>query len=244
MKRKTLYQPINPDYYSEIDAKVFNSPFFEDYEEIYGHYYKRNIKLIGKGCYSVITDSEPTTVDYNDKVVLDVGADYGSTAKFLFDKGAKRVIAVESDFECFKELWKYVESESRLTAVNLAISNRDDMTNLLTKYKPDIVKMDCEGCEVHLYNSDEETIRIPKFYIIEIHNVPLIVKSEIPNEWKQQLMLSENEMIVKENFAKLFKSRLESCGFKIVGLLEWSTDLNEFMDKRVEIIFAERVDND
>ena len=43
-------------------------------------------------------------LDVEGKVVLDVGADYGSTADFFLQRGAARVIAVEGDPRSFRRL--------------------------------------------------------------------------------------------------------------------------------------------
>jgi FkbM family methyltransferase len=39
----------------------------------------------------------------------------------------------------------------------------------------DLVKMDCEGCEYSLLRLDEELLRLPKHYIVEIHGAELLI---------------------------------------------------------------------
>jgi len=104
--------------------------------------------------------------------------------------------------------------------------------------------MDCEGCEVNLYNSlDVEAIRIPQMYIIELHDVPLISKTDVPDLWRDELaIIKEGKIVTKDDFVRLMKQRLEMRRFKIVGVTEWSPNLDEFMKHRMEVIFAERSD--
>ena len=49
----------------------------------------------------------------------------------------------------------------------------------------DLVKMDCEGCEYSLLRLDEELLRLPKQYIIEIHGAKLpIIEAMAYNGFK------------------------------------------------------------
>lgn len=54
-----------------------------------------------------------------------------------------------------------------------------------------IVKMDCEGCEFSVLNTDNETLRLPEHYIIEIHG------SETPIIYKMSHIGYERKLIVK-----------------------------------------------
>ena len=45
-------------------------------------------------------------VDYAEKVVLDLGADVGSSADYFLRCGARRVVAVEGHPALYQELWK------------------------------------------------------------------------------------------------------------------------------------------
>jgi len=235
----TLYSPMN-EYVGNPEQSVFD----EDYDKLYGEYNRRNIKQIGNECYLVTYESIKTSVDYKDKVVLDIGADYGTTANFFIRRGAKKVICVERNFKLFEKLWENSRIENKIVPINLSISTPKDIDKLLRKYKPDIVKMDCEGCEVNLYNSlDVEAIRIPQMYIIELHDVPLISKTDVPDLWRDELaIIKEGKIVTKDDFVRLMKQRLEMRRFKIVGVTEWSPNLDEFMKHRMEVIFAERSD--
>ena len=54
-------------------------------------------------------DSMYGSLDYRDAVVLDIGADFGSTARFFFERGAKRVVSL--DIVPPKEEWKHPNIE-------------------------------------------------------------------------------------------------------------------------------------
>lgn len=113
--------------------------------------------------------------DYKGKTVLDVGADYGSSACWFLVKGAKHVIAVEKHGPHFKKLKEYAEAlgQDKIIPLKMNVNKKQDYEMLLTRYKPDIAKLDCEGCEVHLLKVEEEIFSIPKEYVIEAHSVKL-----------------------------------------------------------------------
>jgi len=146
----------------------------ENYEEIYGKYDKIELVQCGtekKPAYRKATVR--TEMDYKNKFVLDIGADYGSTADFFLKKGAYRVIAVEKDPEYYKGLSLFSEGRP-ITPLHIEIKTIKDILDLIVKYKPDIVKIDCEGCERnflrHFYTEkNKKKLMIPEFFIIEIH---------------------------------------------------------------------------
>jgi len=81
-----------------------------------------------KECYEVYG-----RYDYNDKIILDIGADFGLSPKFFIDHGAKKVIAyspmrqkrqfMDPKIEWNRKYWKGEEISA------------------------DFLKIDCEGCE-------------------------------------------------------------------------------------------------
>jgi predicted RNA methylase len=113
-------------------------------------------------------------VNYEGKVVLDVGADYGSTAAYFLRKGALRVVAVEADDAYFEMLTKNIvacaNGESRVTAVHCVVSNPEQFEGLICAFRPDIVKVDCEGCEVSLLQIPDRVFSSVPEYIMEIHS--------------------------------------------------------------------------
>jgi hypothetical protein len=109
-------------------------------------------------------------VDFKDKVVLDLGADHGSTVSFFFQKGAKKVIAVEGDLNEFKKLQYIFGNDKDVTCILLWIDTPGHFIDLFTKYNPDIVKIDIEGNEKFLLDIPQEVFRSIKEYLIEIHS--------------------------------------------------------------------------
>lgn len=103
-------------------------------------------------------------IDVHDKIVLDVGAGEGETAKFFIDHGAKHVIAVEADPACFENLKKN--------------SQKHPITPLCVAFMPyqldrefDFMKMDIEGYEEALLALD---LKVPA--VVELHGLQQIKK--------------------------------------------------------------------
>ena len=85
--------------------------------------------------------------DYTDKVVLDIGCAF-HTPDFFLEKGAGHVIAIDIDEKRMKEIILYAEKFGQVTPLVMGIKNHEQLIELYQKYTPDIVKIDCEGCEV------------------------------------------------------------------------------------------------
>ena len=54
--------------------------------------------------------------------------------------------------------------------VNLEISRPEHIETLIRKYNPDLLKTDCEGCEIVLIEADEEALKKVPEYLIETHD--------------------------------------------------------------------------
>ncbi len=113
--------------------------------------------------------------DYKGKTVLDIGADYGSSACWFLVKGAKQVIAVEKNESHFIKLKEYADAlgQDMIIPVKMTVNKKQNYETLLSTYKPEVAKLDCEGCEQHLLKVDDKTFSIPDQYIIEAHSVYL-----------------------------------------------------------------------
>ena len=108
-------------------------------------------------------------LDVEGKVVLDVGADYGSTADFFLRRGAARVIAVEGDPRSFRRLNALAEQRANLKAVQKRIASVTDWQELLVSHAPQVVKADCEGGEGFLLDLDDRLFRKPEAWAVELH---------------------------------------------------------------------------
>lgn len=110
--------------------------------------------------------------DLDNKVVLDLGCgwiDHGhaSTPNYFISRGASKIIGVDisgSEIEKLKEL--YPEHIFILKMVDSA----NDFADLISTYKPDFIKMDIEGAEIHLKDVPKEVFSSVKEFAIEYHN--------------------------------------------------------------------------
>ena len=120
-------------------------------------------------------DKEYGFVDYNDKLILDIGADIGSTADHFLRKGAKEVIAVEGNKKFYAKLKLNAQEIEEITPVFLWIKCSNHFESLIKKYKPDVVKVDCDdpgkktGCEKYLFKIPDAVFSMVPEYIIETH---------------------------------------------------------------------------
>jgi len=220
-------------------------PFREDYNELYGQYYEYCPKKIGDKAYVLIKNKDPTVIDYDDLRVLDIGADIGSTASFFLERGAKEVIAVEREKSLFVHLENNASQYPKITPVYLDVCSPEVIATLLEWHLPDIVQMDCEGCEINLMGVDKEVLRIPTMYIIEVHKCKFMTVQPIPKDWTENVPIEylpevRDKMIVKENFSEALKKKFEDCGFKIVSTLIWSSNKEKFFKHATEIIYVVR----
>lgn len=108
-------------------------------------------------------------VNVTDKTVLDIGADWGSTPHFFITKGAKSVIAVDGYKGYYDRMVENLKDEPRVLPVYLFIRKPQDIAELIETYRPDVVKIDCEGCEIHLASVSLDILKIPQEYVIETH---------------------------------------------------------------------------
>lgn len=109
--------------------------------------------------------------DYTGKTILDIGADYGSTAYWFFEHGAKKVIAVEMDNNHYAQLEK--NADENVIPLHMCISQPSDYESLISQHKPDIVKIDIEGYEKPLSKANPEIIKTVPEYLIETHNADI-----------------------------------------------------------------------
>lgn len=151
---------------------------------------KRIICPWGKEDY----DNMYGSLNFKGKIVLEIGAEIGSTAQFFLERGAVKVISVEREDILFEQLKENFKDDKRVIPLKIDIQPNVYLEWLILKYLPDIVHMDCEGCEVVLLeNVDNWIFQIPDAYQIEVHH----------------------EEIRYNKFIKKFKS----LGYKIIKII-------------------------
>jgi hypothetical protein len=134
------------------------SKILNPFENVEAHY---NTKLIG--------------ASYENKIILDLGASNGDSAEYFLNNGAKFVIAVEGNFNfqgrnVFAELLENSKLfNGKIIPIFMWIDNPKQIENLIIAYKPDIVKSDIEGAEIHLFNIRDEVWQLVPEYIVETH---------------------------------------------------------------------------
>lgn len=115
-------------------------------------------------------------VNYNNKSILDLGADNGSTAEIFLKWGAKRVIAVEGDTKLASELLSKYSQSDKVVAIYAFINDSSQIEEFIRFYKPDIIKVDIEGAEIHLLSLNPKIISSVNEWIIEVHSEELEIK--------------------------------------------------------------------
>jgi hypothetical protein len=105
------------------------------------------------------------------KTILDLGADYGSTADWFLRRGAAKVVAVES--EHYDKLAKWADG-TRVKPINLLVQTPADYEGLISTYRPDLAKIDIEGWERPLLSADPELVKSVPEYMIETHSTELL----------------------------------------------------------------------
>ncbi len=116
-------------------------------------------------------DSHWGFIDWKGKAVLDIGADFGSTAECFLAKGATKVYAAEGDEKYYNQLVENIKNNPNIIPNKTWIGGEGELVTLFVNFKPDIVKMDCEGAEIHIVNVQDHIIRSIKEYAIEAHSL-------------------------------------------------------------------------
>ena len=140
-------------------------------------------------------ESQWGKVDYTNKLVLDIGCDYGSTADFFLRKGASLVVGIDINRSYIEKLRK-TRDKFNLPIICFSYDMSDPVLwgIFIKSFRPSVVKSDCEGCERALILLPKEVIRIVPEYIIECHG----------------------ECI------DLLKKKFEECNYKIIDENPWA----------------------
>ncbi len=115
-------------------------------------------------------------ISYKDKTILDLGAWHGDSAEAFLYFGAKKIIAVEGsekDYKILRDNCKKYFGE-KVYPIYCLISRPQQIEDFIVECKPDILKSDIEGAEMHLYNIKDEIWSMVPEYLVECHTDVLI----------------------------------------------------------------------
>lgn len=111
--------------------------------------------------------------DFSGELVLDIGADRGSTAEFFLNNGARSVVCSEpANSVYYRELRGLADRDDRICVVRPVLSPKR-AEGLLMAWKPDTLKLDCEGCEEHFVDAIAE--HRPPCVLAEAHSLEVFM---------------------------------------------------------------------
>ena len=112
-------------------------------------------------------DSMYGALDYGGAVVLDIGADYGSTAEYFLGLGAARVIVSERREDWVDRLRQWAAKDDRVVLEETL--SPENAERMLLEHGPDVVKVDCERCERFLLDVPDAALGLPRAWVMETH---------------------------------------------------------------------------
>lgn len=103
------------------------------------------------------------------RIVLDLGAERGTTAQYFLAKGASRVYVSELAQEYRGRLARWAAAEPRVRTLP-PLETRADYANWMQRIQPAAVKVDIEGAETILLECADRILAMPREYAIETHS--------------------------------------------------------------------------
>lgn len=156
-----------------------------------------------------------------DCVVLDLGCgrwahveniekDWPTTPEYFKAKGAKKVIAVDGDEKEISWFSEKYSHESAYVFVHGMINSPNALEYLIKLCKPNCIKIDIEGEEIHLINLSDDIFNLVDEYYIETHSLGLYLSCIIKlaqNRYDihHQIDLTHTDGQCKVLFAKKIK---------------------------------------
>jgi len=117
------------------------------------------------------------------KVLLDLGCGrhetgdlYQSSAVYLGEKGAIKVIAIdgrESEIQYFNE---NNPNPDKYTFISMFINTPDDIRNLIKEYNPTAIKCDIEEYETNFYDLTKKELKNVVEFGLEYHSFDILEK--------------------------------------------------------------------
>ena len=157
-------------------------------------------------------------VDVIDKTILDLGcgrwesveyrdSNWPTTPEFWIQKGANKVIGVDSDQNEIDWFMKKHINNICFNFKCMMINSPQDLLNLINEYTPEIIKCDIEGGEIHFVNLNNDIVKQIQQYYIETHSDELYNKcisklEECDYDIYEKIDLTHTNGICKVLFAK------------------------------------------
>ena len=105
------------------------------------------------------------SINWKGKVVLDIGADIGSSAMFFLMNGAYYVYLLEKE-QLYRTTYESIKQRYPVLKNSVILKSLNDMPNSI-----DVLKMDCEGCELQLLT--EELLNKANEFVVGLHKPQL-----------------------------------------------------------------------
>ena len=106
------------------------------------------------------------SINWENKSVLDIGADIGSSAIFCLSSGAKYVYLVEKE-SAYRATYDKLKQKYPILKNTYMVSSFEEAKSSYF----DVLKMDCEGCELQLLT--EELLNKANEFVVGLHTPQL-----------------------------------------------------------------------
>lgn len=166
-------EKINQLFTTKVIVKKFRTLFLNPvgaYHKYKGKMKARFVELVGgiPPIYGEDYDKHWNFTSFKNKTILDLGADYGSTAYYFLRKKASKVIAVEGDPQLASKLRLYFQNGDEVVTIEDFIDSPKKIEKLIFEYHPNLVKVDIEGSEKYLLEIDN--VEQVNEWLIEAHS--------------------------------------------------------------------------
>ena len=154
---------------------------------------KLHILPLEKSQYYPACEEFYSKLDVRDKIVIDMGDDFGTTPMYFLRRGAQTVIGFSKDEQYFHDIhYKHYNLNVNNFTFSTIISS---IKRFKEETTPDalVLKSDCEGCE---WNFTQEFIELFEDWIIAVHTP--IENNELYNYIKEN-----GELIGKEEGSEI-----------------------------------------
>jgi hypothetical protein len=126
-------------------------------------------------------------VNVENKIVVDLGCgrwekveyrdpSWPTTPEYFKIKGASCVVGMDSDPEEIKWFKSNFNLDSSFQFIEFSLQSSNDFKEIIEKIKPNCIKCDIEGGEIHLINLADEIFKMVDEYYIETHNQELYLQ--------------------------------------------------------------------